>query len=86
MFRWVKYSCNNKNIDMGNKETPILFIYGDKDVISNYGKTAHQAVEIYKNLGYKNIYEIVYENMRHEILNETNNEKVYNDIINFIKK
>ena len=36
--------------------------------------------------GYKNIENIVYKNMLHEVLNETGKEKVYTDLLNFINK
>ena len=37
-----------------------------------------------RNLGYKNISSDLYENMSHEILNEIENKKVYEDILNWI--
>ena len=39
----------------------------------------------YKNEGFNNIYIKLYEDCRHEILNELNKDEVYSDILTFIK-
>ena len=40
----------------------------------------------YQKLGINYVETIIYENMRHEILNEIDKEKVYNDILNFLER
>ena len=75
---------NYKNIN--NINIPILIISGTSDPVS--GKNAKGAIKLYnkyKNAN-KDVSIILYENARHELLNEINKNDVYNDILNFIEK
>lgn len=58
----------------------ILFVSGDRDPVGDMGKGVIEACKNYKKSGY-----ILYEGMRHEILNEKDKYKVYNDIYMWIK-
>lgn len=69
-----------------NKDLPILLIAGKDDPVGAKGKGPTKLAALYTKLGIKNVELKVYENMRHEILNEKNHQMVYNDIINFIEK
>ena len=69
-----------------NKNLPILVTAGKDDPVGAFGKGPTALVKLYHKLGIKNAELKIYENMRHEILNEKDNQKVYNDILEFIKK
>ena len=64
---------------------PILIISGTDDPVGNYGKGVRQ---VYKKLLERNLKPdmILYENCRHEILNDTCREEVICDILKFINK
>ncbi len=65
---------------------PIFLISGSKDPVGDYGKGVK---EVYKNLkktGHKNVSMKLYEEARHEILNEINRDEVYKDIIEWLDK
>ncbi|MDR4887287.1 alpha/beta hydrolase [Fredinandcohnia sp. QZ13] len=66
------------------KGLPMYFIAGDKDPVGNYSKGVLQAANMYKNLEMKDVTVQLYENSRHEILNEINKEEVYKDVINWL--
>lgn len=85
MFRWMAYINKKANILKGKKDQPILFISGEKDPLSNYGKTVNELVALMKKLGYTNVSFILYENDRHETLNEMDHEKVFDDLLKFIE-
>ena len=69
------------------KDLPILLIAGEDDAVGAFGKGPRKLYELYtKKLGLQNVDLKVYEHMRHEILNEKDHEKVYKDILEFIKK
>ncbi|MCT4685859.1 alpha/beta hydrolase [Vallitalea sp.] len=72
-----------RNILKTPKNLPILFISGDNDPVGDMGKGIKKVTDTYKSLGY-NVKVILYEGGRHEIINETNNTVVYDDIIGFI--
>ncbi|MDE6241470.1 MAG: alpha/beta hydrolase [Anaeroplasmataceae bacterium] len=63
---------------------PILLLVGKDDPCPLGTKGLKHSANTLKRAGYKNVSTKVYENMRHEILNETNYEIVYSDILNFL--
>ena len=70
---------------MNNKNLPILFIAGSNDpVIINKEKWL-ESQKFLRYLGYNNIQNKLYNGMRHEILNEKENNLVYKDILDFIE-
>ena len=63
----------------------LFVIAGTEDPVGAYGKGPKKLAEMYKKLGVKDVQLKLYENMRHEILNETDKQVVYNDILAFLK-
>ena len=83
IFDWMntftsRHCC--KNI---NKNLPILLLNGKDDPVNSCGKDIYKANNFYKSLNC-NSKHIEYPHMRHELLNELKNSKVYKDILNFI--
>ena len=66
-------------------DLPIFIISGDKDPVGGFGELVKNLYEMYKSLGF-NVDMKLYENARHEILNEINKDEVYNDALNFFEK
>lgn len=84
LFRLMGDIYTPKGWKLENKEIPIFFIAGSEDpVIVNKGKWL-KSQEFLNELGYKNITNKLYSHLRHEILNESNREVIYNDILSFI--
>ena len=75
---------NPKIYQKNNPNLPIYFIAGREDPVITSVEKWKEAQEFLSKQGYKNITCTLYENMRHEILNETQNEIVYNDILKWI--
>lgn len=75
---------NPKIYQKNNPNLPIYFIAGREDPVITSVEKWSEAQEFLSKQGYKNITCTLYENMRHEILNETQNEIVYNDILKWI--
>lgn len=67
------------------KDLDVLIISGKEDPVSNFGKDVEKLETMYKGLGLTSIHTKLYEGMRHEILNETNREIVYQDVVEFFK-
>ncbi|MFT4417248.1 lysophospholipase [Fredinandcohnia humi] len=80
-IRKIHDPMENKNIPA---TLPIYLIAGDKDPVGNNSKGVLQAGLLYQNLGVKDVTVKLYENGRHEILNEINKDEVYCDIVNWI--
>ncbi len=68
------------------KELPILIVSGDKDPVGGDGKLVTRLYEEYKALGLSKAEFKLYADARHEILNETNKDEVYGDVLSFINK
>ncbi|MDE5630353.1 MAG: lysophospholipase [Bacilli bacterium] len=83
VFTLIKSANKNfKNID---KNLPIILLAGKDDPVGSFGKDISKLYEDYKKQGL-NVKMKIYNNMRHEILNELNKVIVYNDVINFINE
>lgn len=75
---------NKKYVNLYDKNYPILLVGGSDDMVSNRGKKLIDLTEFYKKQSNK-VTQIIYENDRHEILNEFDKDKVIEDIVNWIK-
>ncbi len=62
---------------------PFLVISGDEDPVGNYGQAVKWIEQQLKSHG-RDVTAIGYPGMRHEILNETDNDQVYDDILHWI--
>lgn len=74
-----------ENISRIDKKTPVLLVAGKEDPVGRYGKAVARLKEIYQKAGIPTEM-ILYEGMRHEILNEKERSTVYRDILAFIEK
>jgi alpha-beta hydrolase superfamily lysophospholipase len=81
MLGGLKELMKKENIEKIRKELPIYLISGEKDPVGKNTKGVLQAYESYNKAGIKDISYKFYTDARHEILNETNKEEVYKDII-----
>lgn len=66
------------------KELPVFFVSGAEDPVGQFGKGVDKVCEQFKSLGMKQVECKLYEQDRHEILNEVDREKVYKDIAKWI--
>lgn len=69
-----------------NKNLELLMLRGLEDPCTGGNIGVHDSEKMLTKAGFKNIKHIDYPNMRHEILNETNNQQVYQDILKFYKE
>jgi len=70
-----------KNI---SPEEDILIVSGEEDPVGDEGKGPKKLYSMYLKRGVKKVKLILYPHMRHEILNETGNEKPIEDIKEFL--
>ena len=77
---------DTKNYKDTNVDMPILLISGVDDPCTGGEKGRQASLENLKDAGFKDISVITLDNMRHEILNEKDKQKVYDDVLNFFDK
>ena len=85
MMQGVKFIIDQKNIDTMNKEAPVYFMSGDADPVGDYGQGVQRASDAFCRAGLKDVMIRLYPDGRHEMLNEINKDKVYQDILNWIE-
>lgn len=61
-------------------DLPLLYIAGDGDPVGDMGKGVRAAAKLARDAGSTDVTCIIYEHMRHEILNESGHEHVYGDV------
>ena len=81
----IREASDKKNLENINKDLPILFISGKADPVGAYGRGVLKGYRMYKKAGLKNVKIKLYAQMRHEILNEIDKDKVYLDIYKFLE-
>ena len=69
-----------KKLQSIRKDIPILIIGGTKDPVSGNGEGLRTLLVKYKNENINDVTLKLYDEARHEILNEINKEEVYSDI------
>ena len=86
MFNLLKEVYDTNGWEVNKPDLPILFLSGSEDrALINYDKWI-EAQQYLKDVGYTDVSNKLYDNYRHEILKEKNNDGVYLDIIEFISK
>ncbi len=77
----LKKSYKKENLAKIDLKKPIGIFSGDCDPVGGNGKLVKKLYEQYKDLGVEDVTLKLYEGARHEILNETNKEEVYEDFL-----
>lgn len=68
------------------KDLSILVVSGSEDPVSEYGKGIEEIKNKLATTGHYNATVKLYDGARHEILNETNKDEVYADILSWLDK
>lgn len=84
MMHFCDIATSAKKLRNVRTDLPILIISGAVDPVGGYGKDVARLYDQYQNFGFRNVECIIYEDCRHELLNELNKADVMNDILKFI--
>lgn len=82
----INFNTIAKEYNKTPKDLPIYMFSGSKDPVGNNGKGVKKLYNQYQKLHIADVSMKLYENKRHEMLNEDNKEEVYNDVLNWINK
>ena len=78
---YIGKSKNNRNIRFS---LPIYIVAGSDDPVGEKGKGPTAVAKMYRDLHLEEVELTLYQNARHEILNETNRKDVYKDLKDWI--
>lgn len=70
---------------MKNPQLPIFFVAGAEDPVIGNANQFEKMQQFLKERGYQHVEGKLYEKMRHEILNETDRQRVYEDLYTFLE-
>ena len=84
-FKGIKDAFREVNIKQVPKNIPVYAFAGSKDPVGLEGKGFLQLVQKWKAAGVKDFTYHLYENGRHEMLNETNRDEVLANLLHFIQ-
>lgn len=85
MFRSIQFIQKKANLNRIPKELPIFLIAGAEDPIGDYGKGVER---VYQQMQEANIADVtikLYKDDRHEVLNETDREQVFEDLLTWLE-
>jgi alpha-beta hydrolase superfamily lysophospholipase len=80
------YDNQDSNIAKMKKDLPIFFVSGAADPVGNMGKGVQAAYDKFQKAGMQDLSIKLYEGDRHEILNETDKDVVYQDLLGWMKE
>ncbi len=83
MFSMLEFINKDVCMNAYDKELPILIVSGWEDPVGSYGQGPAELAEKLEKLGC-NINLVLYEGMRHEVLNEIGKEAVWEDMRDYI--
>ena len=81
LFEAVNFSCNPENVAKVPKKLPLFIVSGDQDPVGGLGKGVKTVYDMHKDAGALDLTYKLYENDRHEILNETDRQTVFEDLL-----
>ncbi len=77
---------NKSRIIKQTKDRPILFISGEEDPVGDYGTGVKNTFDLFSGHGLTHLTLKLFENDRHETLNETNKEEVMEYILSWCEQ
>ena len=77
-FMKERYLCKNPDL-------PILLIGGKDDPVIQNEKKFTELKQFLESVGYKYIYSRLYDDKRHELINEVEKELIWIDILRFFE-
>ena len=84
MLRGLRFIGKQGNLKRMDISTPILFLSGENDPVGDMGKGVRRVCTMFSRAGVRDVSIRLYEGDRHEILNETNREQVYADLLRWM--
>ena len=86
LFETVRYDGSRQNIAKIPRSLPLLLVAGEDDPVGDLGKGVRRVYRKYKKSGILDVTLKLYPGDRHEILNETDRQSVYRDILKWLDR
>lgn len=86
LFQLMEETYSTDGWTLAKPDLPVLFVGGADDPCIGGARKYARAVQLMRKVGYKNTKGKLYPEMRHEILNEKDRQKVFQDIKKYAEK
>lgn len=86
MFRGMQQLVRKDSLRELPKELPLFLTAGAQDPVGGFGKDVEKVFRKYKDCGCTDVRLKLYEGDRHEILNETDRQNVYQDLYEWLEE
>lgn len=86
LFRTLQFIQKEENIRQIPRELPVLVVSGADDPVGGFGKGVRTVYDGFLAAGLKDVEMVLYDEDRHEILNETDYLMVYGDLLTWLEK
>ena len=86
LLRSIWFDNRMSNIRKMNPDIPVIFVSGDRDPVGAMGKGVRRAYDKFAKAKIKDLSIKLYEGDRHEILNELDRGRVYDDLYEWMSK
>lgn len=86
LFSAIEDAQTRAVIESVPKDLPILLTAGEKDPVGAFGKGVKAVFRAYQTAGIRDLEIKLYEDSRHELLNETNRYDVYAHLLGWMKR
>lgn len=85
LMNTVHYDNQLENVKKTPAKLPIFIISGQDDPVGDLGEGVKKVYYLYEKAGLKDVTYKLYEKDRHELINELDKEKIFNDIISWME-
>lgn len=85
MMEGIAYIGNPRNVAKMDRSTPVTFFSGDADPVGGQGKGVRKVFRLFQAAGCGDVACKLYPGARHEILNETNRQEVWQDMLDWME-
>jgi len=86
MLSGIRMNQQKNNLKRMKKDLPILFIAGEQDPVGDYGKGVRKSALEFRRAGLEDVSLLLYPHSRHEILNDLEKERVWEDVLQWLDR
>lgn len=86
MMGGLKYISSRRALSQMDKTTPVYLFSGDRDPVGQMGEGVKKVFGYFKDAGCTDVTVKLYPGGRHEMLNETNQQEVWADVLTWLEE
>ncbi len=85
MMAGLRRVCDPRELERMELSTPVYFFAGDADPVGSMGKGVRKVERLFRTAGCQDVACRLYPGGRHEMLNETNKDEVFADLLAWLE-